>query len=57
VECALKACISKRTREHDFPGKKLVNHRHTHDIVKLITLAFDRFPQSGPLANPIYRSP
>jgi hypothetical protein len=25
VECALKACIAKRTQLHDFPEKKLVN--------------------------------
>jgi HEPN domain-containing protein len=39
VECALKACISKRTREHDFPEKKLVNDSHTHDLGKLLQLA------------------
>ncbi|HUD57017.1 MAG TPA: HEPN domain-containing protein [Terracidiphilus sp.] len=39
VECALKACISKRTREHDFPEKKLVNDSDTHDLGKLLQLA------------------
>jgi len=39
IECALKACIAKRTREHDFPEKKLVNDSHTHDLGKLIQLA------------------
>lgn len=39
VECALKACIAKRTREHDFPEKKLVNDSHTHDVGKLFQLA------------------
>jgi HEPN domain-containing protein len=39
VECALKACIAKRTREHDFPEKKLVNESHTHDIKILLRLA------------------
>ena len=39
VECALKACIAKRTREHDFPEKKLVNDSHTHDLGKLLQLA------------------
>jgi hypothetical protein len=38
-ECALKACVAKRTREHDFPEKKLVNDSHTHDLGKLIQLA------------------
>ncbi len=39
VECALKACIAKRTREYDFPEKKLVNDSHTHDLGKLLNLA------------------
>ena len=39
VECALKACIAKRTREYDFPEKKLVNESHTHDLGKLLQLA------------------
>ncbi|MGA2349135.1 MAG: HEPN domain-containing protein [Terracidiphilus sp.] len=39
VECALKACIAKRTREHDFPEKKMVNDSHTHDLGKLLNLA------------------
>ena len=39
VECALKACIAKRTHEHDFPEKKLVNESHTHDLAKLLNLA------------------
>jgi hypothetical protein len=39
VECALKACIAKRTREHDFPEKKQVNDSHTHDLGKLLNLA------------------
>lgn len=39
VECALKACIAKRTLEHDFPDKKLVNDSHTRDLGKLLQLA------------------
>ena len=39
IECALKACIAKRTLEHDFPDKKLVNDSHTHDIGKLLQVA------------------
>ena len=39
VECALKACIAKRTREHDFPEKKLVIDSHTHHLGKLLDLA------------------
>ena len=39
VECALKACIAKRTREHDFPDKKLGNESHTHNLTELIRLS------------------
>jgi hypothetical protein len=39
VECALKACIAKRTLEHDFPDKKLANDSHTHDLGRLVDLA------------------
>jgi hypothetical protein len=39
VECALKSCIAKKTREHDFPDKKLVIDSHTHDLAKLPQLA------------------
>ncbi|MGA7342871.1 MAG: HEPN domain-containing protein [Terracidiphilus sp.] len=39
VECALKACIAKRTREHDFPDKELANKSYTHDLAKLLKSA------------------
>ena len=39
VECALKACSAKRTRQHDFPDKKLVNDSHTHNLKELLRLA------------------
>jgi hypothetical protein len=39
VECALKACTARRTREHDFPDKKLVNDSHTHNLKALLHLA------------------
>jgi HEPN domain-containing protein len=39
VECALKACIAKQTREHDFPEKKLVNESYTHRLKDLLRLA------------------
>lgn len=39
VECALKACLAKRTQQHDFPDKKLVNESHTYDLKKLLELA------------------
>lgn len=39
VECALKACIAKKTRRHDFPEKKIVNESYTHDLEKLLEIA------------------
>jgi HEPN domain-containing protein len=36
VECALKACIAKQTRRHDFPDKKAANDSHVHDLLKLL---------------------
>jgi HEPN domain-containing protein len=57
VECALKACIAKRTQEHDFPDKKLVNDSHTHDLGKLITLAkLNVDLQAEMLTNPAMQS-
>jgi HEPN domain-containing protein len=39
VECALKACIAKATRRHDFPDKKKVDESHTHNLKDLLRLA------------------
>jgi HEPN domain-containing protein len=39
IECALKACIAKRTREFDFPDKQNVNRSHTHDLHQLLDVA------------------
>ena len=39
IECALKACIAKRTQEHDFPDKKQVNESHTHNLAELMRLS------------------
>jgi HEPN domain-containing protein len=39
VECALKACIAKRTRRHDFPDKKEADASYTHNLKALIKAA------------------
>lgn len=39
VECALKACIAKQTRRHDFPDKGLAQQVYVHDLEKLLRLA------------------
>ncbi len=39
VECALKACIARQIRAHDFPDRKLVKDVFTHNLQTLIKLA------------------
>jgi len=39
VECALKACISRKVKRYDFPDKKLANDSFTHNLVSLVNLA------------------
>jgi hypothetical protein len=40
IECALKACIAKRTRRHEFPPRPKDAHEvYTHNLVSLLRLA------------------
>jgi HEPN domain-containing protein len=39
VECALKACVAKKTKRHDFPAKKDTDKAHTHDLQALLSLS------------------
>lgn len=39
VECALKACIAKETKRHEFPDRRRVDASHTHDLRELVRLA------------------
>ena len=39
VECALKACIAKQTRQYDFPDKRLAGKVFTHNLERLVELA------------------
>lgn len=40
IECALKACIAKKTRRHDFPAdKRYAAKVYTHDLSELLKLA------------------
>ena len=39
VECAIKACIAKQTRQCEFPNKDLANKAWVHDLEQLIGLA------------------
>jgi HEPN domain-containing protein len=39
VECGLKACIAKSTKQDDFPVKARVIASHTHDLAQLVGVA------------------
>ena len=36
VECALKACVAKKTKRYDFPDKDFASKVYTHDLTKLL---------------------
>jgi hypothetical protein len=57
VECALKACIARSTRRHDFPDKKSVDASHTHNLKDLMRVA-NLEPERLEWANqdPIFRN-
>lgn len=37
IECALKACIAKKTTRHEFPDKNFVNKIYTHNLEQLLS--------------------
>ena len=39
VECALKACIAKATRQHDFPDKDRAQKSYSHKPLELMKVA------------------
>lgn len=39
LECAIKACIAKHVKEHDFPDKQLANAAYTHKLGDLLGVA------------------
>ena len=39
VECALKACIAKETKRHEFPDKRRVDASYTHTLRDLVKVA------------------
>jgi hypothetical protein len=39
VECALKACIARSTKRHDFPNKNRANDSYSHDAKALTVVA------------------
>jgi HEPN domain-containing protein len=57
VECALKACIAKQTRQHDFPDRKIVNDSYTHDLEKLLNVSGLKIHHQSQMASdPIFAS-
>jgi len=44
IECALKACIAQKTRQHEFPDKKFVNDSYTHNLKDLLRLTGLKIP-------------
>jgi hypothetical protein len=51
IECALKACIAKRTREFDFPDKREVERSYTHDLERLMEVAYPGGDLAGQLSR------
>ncbi len=49
IECALKACIAKATKEFDFPEKDVVLKSYTHDLRSLLRVAnlWDELERDG----------
>ena len=39
VECAIKACIARRVRRHEFPDRELAIQAYSHDLERLLRLA------------------
>ncbi len=39
VECGLKACIARKTREHEFPNRSRVIKSYSHDLTQLREVA------------------
>jgi len=39
VECALKACIAKQVKRHEFPDRQTVNDSYTHNLQSLLRIS------------------
>lgn len=39
IECALKACIARRTNQFDFPDKRFASSAWTHDLAELVKVS------------------
>jgi HEPN domain-containing protein len=54
VECALKACIAKKTKKYDFPDKRTVEDSYVHDIERLVGVAGLDLQLKVQLKNPTF---
>lgn len=45
IECALKACIAKMTKEFDYPDKNIVQKIYTHNLSGLINVVGIKIPE------------
>lgn len=36
IECAIKACVARKTQRFDFPDKNLATQVYTHDLTELL---------------------
>lgn len=39
LECAIKACIAKQVRQHDFPNLELAKNSYSHKLMDLLGVA------------------
>ncbi|MBI4580558.1 MAG: HEPN domain-containing protein [Planctomycetes bacterium] len=39
VECAIKSCLARKTRQYDFPDRETVVKSYTHNLEQLLDLA------------------
>ena len=56
IECALKACIARKTKQEDFPPREAARY-YVHDIPKLLEIAglgsvFEQEARTGDQAKP-----
>lgn len=57
VECALKACIARKTKRHDFPDKKSVDASYSYnlkDLIKVASLEQERLDEAN--MDPLFRN-
>ena len=55
VECALKACIAKRTRQNEFPPKDAPKY-YVHDLAKLLDFTGLGPEVDHPETDPVFRA-